>query len=403
MKLALPLLHSRRTALVLVTVLVLLSSALASPKFKVLHRFYAGDNNNGGLWGGLTLDHKGNLYGTTWGGGRYGRGAVFQLSPHTGGRWKLKVLHSFSSNDGLLRYATLLLTGDGKLYGTTFREVYSMTPSSQGWDFNILANYGSDAGVILDQAGSLYGNIGPGDFGEGAVTELIRGSGGWTQNYIYSFCQASYCPDGAVPVSGVIFDDKGNLYGTTEYGGTGQLGGLGGGTAYELKHEADGTWQHVVLHDFPAFHGDGFYVHNGLVLDKSGNLFGAAAQGGSIDCGTVFKLTRGPKGWKESVLHDFIEPKSGCGPSRVTFDAAGNLYGTAMGGVGDCNGGCGVAFKLAPGAKGKWQYSVLHRFIDSDGAIPDSGVIVDKKGNLYGTTGLGGGGHSVGVVFEITP
>jgi uncharacterized repeat protein (TIGR03803 family) len=371
----------------------------------VLSHFCAGNNNNGGLWGGLTLDAKGNLYGTTWGGGTYGRGTVFELSPVSGGRWKKKVLHSFNNSDGVLRYSTLFLDSRGDLYGTTDLEVFEMTPASNGWNFGILENnYGSWAGVVLDQAGNLYGNIGPGEYSEGAVTELVRGSDGWTQSYLYSFCQEAYCPDGSTPVSGVIFDSAGNLYGSTEYGGTGQLGGLGGGTAYELKHKPDGTWQHVVLHNFPAFRGDGFYVYNGLVLDKSGNLYGAAAQGGSIDCGTVFKLTHVAKGWKESILHDFKQPTSGCGPSRVTFDAVGNLYGTTVGGGGgDCNGGCGVVFKLTPSSDGKWTYSALHRFKDYDGAVPDSGVILDQKGNLYGTTGLGGGGSSVGVVFEITP
>jgi uncharacterized repeat protein (TIGR03803 family) len=141
----------------------------------------------------------------------------------------------------------------------------------------------------------------------------------------------------------------------------------------------------------------------GLALDKSGNLYGATIQGGSTGCGMLFKLTHTTNGWKESVVHDFTQPTSGCGPSVLTFDQAGNLYGTAGGGTGQCEAGCGVAFKLTPGSGGKWNYSVLHHFTGNDGAYPDAGVILDKKGNLYGTTELGGGGHSVGVVFEITP
>ena len=141
----------------------------------------------------------------------------------------------------------------------------------------------------------------------------------------------------------------------------------------------------------------------GIVLDKSGDLYGATMQGGSVDCGVVFKLTHGAKGWKESILHDFTQPKSGCGPSQLTFDTGGNLYGTAGGGTGQCEAGCGVVFKLTPGAGGKWNYSVLHNFTGDDGAYPDAGFILDQKGNLYGTTELGGGGTSVGVMFEITP
>ena len=399
-------------AIILLLVPVALARGSGS-KFKILHRFYAGQNNGGGAWGGLTFDGMGSLYGTTWGGGVNGEGTVFELAPSVKGSWKIKVLHSFDPRtEGNDPRGTLIFDGDATLYGTTSLNgangaggtVFKMTRTSGDWTFSVIDDYGSSAGVVLDQAGNLYGNIGPGDYSEGAVTELVPGSDGWTQSYLYSFCQKAYCPDGSAPVSGVIFDSAGNLYGSTEYGGTGQLGGLGGGTAYELKHKPDGTWQHVVLHNFPAFRGDGFYVYNGLVLDESGNLYGAAAQGGSIDCGTVFKLTHVAKGWKESILHDFKQPTSGCGPSRVTFDAVGNLYGTTVGGgVGDCNGGCGVVFKLTPSSDGKWTYSALHRFKDYDGAVPDSGVILDQKGNLYGTTGLGGGGSSVGVVFEITP
>ncbi|HWY58848.1 MAG TPA: choice-of-anchor tandem repeat GloVer-containing protein [Terriglobales bacterium] len=398
-------------ALVMSMVFVLLSGAWGSTKFKVLHRFYAGKNNNGGLYASLTLDAKGNLYGTTWGGGVYANGTLFELVPTVGGSWRIKVLHSFDpSTDGDSPSGALFVKGDATLYGTTSAggehggTVFQMTRTSGSWTFEVIDSYGSRGGVVLDQTGNLYGNVGPGEYDyNGAVTELVDSSGVWTQSYLYSFCAKPGCPDGSIPVSGVIFDGAENLYGTTEYGGMGQLGGLGGGTAYELKHKSDGTWEHLVLHNFPAFNGDGFRLLAGLVLDKSGNLYGATIQGGSAGCGMVFKLTHGANGWKESVVHDFIQPTSGCGPSGVTFDQAGNLYGTAGGGTGQCEAGCGVVFKLTHNSGSKWNYSVLHHFTGNDGAYPDAGVILDPKGNLYGTTELGGGGHSVGVVFEITP
>ena len=404
---------SERVVLALIIALLLFPGAWAKPKLKVLHRFYTGNNNNGGVWGGLTFDAKGNLYGTTWGGGVSGEGTVFELK-HTGkDQWKAKVLHSFDPKvEGNNAMGTLLFDGDNTLYGTTSLNgphvggtVFQMTRDSGSWTFSVIDDYGSQGGVILDQAGNLYGNIGPGEYEEGAVTELVPGSGGWTQNYLYSFCDAPHCPDGEAPLSGVIFDDAGNLYGTTEYGGTDLGGGLGGGTAYEMKLNSDGTWKHIVLHSFPAYTGDGMTLYAGMTLDKSGNLYGSTADGGSsINCGVVFKLTHGARGWTESLLHDFRQLQDGCQPSRLTFDKAGNLYGTTVsGGIGDCSGGCGLVFKLTPQADGKWQYSVLHRFDDRDGAVPDAGVILDTKGNIYGTTGLGGGGTSVGVVFEITP
>lgn len=410
MKLSLLIPYKKPCALVISLVLVMLSNASANPEFKVLHRFYAGKNNNGGAYAGLTLDAKGHLYGTTWGGGAYGNGTVFELVPAVKGSWRINVQHSFNRSDGASPWGTLTFDGRSTLYGTTSLDgpngvgtVFEMTRSSGGWTFQLIDDYGSRGGVVLDQAGNLYGNVGPGDYDNGAVTQLTPNSDGWTQSYLYSFCNKPHCPDGAIPVSGVIFDAAGNLYGTTEYGGMGQLGGLGGGTAYQLKRESDGTWEHSVLHNFPAFQGDGFHLLDGLVLDKLGDLYGATIQGGSTGCGMLFKLTHGANGWKESVVHDFTQPTNGCGPSAVAFDQAGNLYGTAGGGTGQCEAGCGVVFKLTPGSGGKWNYSVLHHFTGNDGAYPDAGVILDKKGNLYGTTELGGGGHSVGVVFEITP
>jgi len=392
------------------------ANAWGGAKFKVLHHFYAGKNNNGGLYGGLTLDSKGNLYGTTWGGGG-GSGTVFELMPSSEGVWTEKVLHSFDwRKEGNAPLGILLFDGDSTLYGTTsingpsgVGAVFQLTYASGVWNSSVIADYGSHAGVVFDQAGNLYGNIGPGEYDEGAVTELVPGAGGWTQSYLYSFCRkVNPCLDGDAPISGVVFDSAGNLYGTTEYGGK----GIGGdwGTAYELKKQSDGTWRHILLHSFPASANDGKLVYGGLVLDKSGNLYGTTLQGGGkgcgegTGCGTVYELAPTAKGWKETVLYNFPNPKNGAGPSSsLTFDAFGNLWGTAAGGTGQCNGGCGVVFKMTPGSNGQWTYSVVHQFTGNDGAYPNASVVFDSKGNLYGTTELGGGGNSVGVVFEITP
>lgn len=138
-----------------------------------------------------------------------------------------------------------------------------------------------------------------------------------------------------------------------------------------------------------------------------GNLYGTTAEGGKNGSGTVFKLTPAASGpWKETILYDFPQFKNGGGPSStLTFDKAGNLYGTAVGGIGPCPSGCGVIFKLSLGSNPKWQYSVLHRFTDAtnDGAEPFSGLIFDKtEKHLYGTTAFGGT-YNQGVVYEITP
>jgi hypothetical protein len=395
--------------------------AWGGAKFKVLHRFYAGKKNNGGLYGGLTLDGEGNLYGTTWGGGTNGEGTIFGLMPSGEGLWAEKVLHSFDRRtDGAEPRGTLLFHGDATLYGTTGLDgpngdgtVFEMVYASGVWNSSVIDGYGSHAGVILDLAGNLYGTISPGKHGDGAVTELVRGVDGWRENILHSFCSRLYCTDGSVPVAGVRFDRAGNLYGTTEYGGHSSYchgGAIGCGVVFELMSAADSSWKERVLHIFPANENDGSLPHGGLVLDKSGKLYGTTEQGGGqgcgagTGCGTVYRLTPTAKGWKETVLYNFANAKNGAGPSSsLTFDALGNLWGTAGGGTGRCEGGCGVVFKMTPGFNGNWTYSVAHRFTGNDGAYPNASVVFDSQGNLYGTTELGGGRNSVGVVFEITP
>jgi hypothetical protein len=147
---------------------------------------------------------------------------------------------------------------------------------------------------------------------------------------------------------------------------------------------------------------DGLDAYDGLVFDGLGNLYGTTNQGGSntcgeTHCGTVFKLTPTRTGhWKHTVLYDFPEPANGSNPtSGVIFGKAGNLYGTAGGGSGSCSGGCGVVYKLTPSTGGKWKYTVLHEFTGQDGFYPDGGVVLDGKGNVYGT--------AYDVVYEITP
>jgi hypothetical protein len=172
-----------------------------------------------------------------------------------------------------------------------------------------------------------------------------------------------------------------------------------------MTPNSNGTWMYRVLHRFAAFPNDGRYPYAGLLVDKSGVVYGATYLGGPLGNGTVFKLSRSSKGqWKQTVLYDFPNCANGCGPdTSLVFDKAGNLYGTGGGGNTVCGGGgyyCGVVFKLTPQAKGKWKYSALHKFNSTDGAGA-SGVIVDGKGNLFGTT-ITGGTHNFGVAFEIT-
>jgi uncharacterized repeat protein (TIGR03803 family) len=185
---------------------------------------------------------------------------------------------------------------------------------------------------------------------------------------------------------------------------TGLSGAHNLGVVYELSPRTDGGWKKRILHDF-CFKGppncqDGHTPGVGaLTMDSSGNVYGTTAGGGCCG-GTVFRLTRQADGrWKETVLYDFRGGASGFEPGAgVVLDKAGNLYGTTIYG-GSC---CGVVFKLSPKENGKWKYTVLHTFTGYDGAQPDANLIRDDNGNLYGTTATGGAGGA-GVAFELTP
>jgi uncharacterized repeat protein (TIGR03803 family) len=397
---------------VLALVLLLVPVALAGTSYKVLHAFGKG-NDGGGVFAGVVFDANGNLYGTTAGGGAYGYGTVFALKHGSGGNWTETSLHSFCveshCTDGALPFASLVFDAAGNLYGTAgggnrdSGVVFELSPASNSpsnWNFEVLYEAGSAATLILDQAGNLYGPMGPGQNGKGAVTELSPGSNGWTETYLYSFCPKplNHCLDGDAPDTALTWDAKGNLYGGTLSGGTAGLGVL-----FELVHKSGG-WKDRVLHNFPAYSGDGWNPHGPLILDQQGNIYGTTSLGGTVGAGTVFKLTRGANGlWKETILSDFPDAfQNGGGPvAGVIFDRSGNLWGTTSGG-GDPTCQCGVVFKLTPGAKGKWKYTVIHRFHYTDGFDPEAGLILDSKGNLYGTT-ANGGKYGGGVVFEITP
>jgi uncharacterized repeat protein (TIGR03803 family) len=317
------------------------------------------------------------------------------------------VLHSFNCKDeeGCVPEAGLALDAAGDLYGRTtssvsgFGSVFELKPSSGGWRLSVLYDHGGPSNLLLDQAGNLYGTLGPGKYDSGAVGELVRDQG-WKEHWLYSFCPQYPCVDGAEPFAGVKWGQDGSLYGTTISGGS-----VGYGVVFQLTPQPGGTWQETLLHSFPATKNDGEKLYDGVVLDKAGNLYGATYQGGSTNCGVIFKLSPKADGkWDEAILYDFPNTAEGCIANTLTFDRKGNLWGTAeSGGTGQPCGGCGVVFEMTPAAKGKWKYSVVHDFTGTDGAYPAAAVIFDKQGNLYGTTELGGPGHSVGVVFEITP
>ncbi len=218
---------------------------------------------------------------------------------------------------------------------------------------------------------------------------------------MYNFCAQTNCADGWIPSAGLIFDAAGNLYGTTGLGGTD-----GVGTVFELTR-AGGGWTEQVLYNFGT---DGAYPGGGLTFDSAGNLYGTTGEGGIHILGTVFELTPTVGGgWTETVLHNFGSGTDGAYPGAgVTFDAAGNLYGTTQygGTYNSCSGGCGTVFELTPTAGGGWTEQVLLNFNGTGGANPYAGLIFDGAGNLYGTTQFtydNCSGFYCGTVFELMP
>jgi uncharacterized repeat protein (TIGR03803 family) len=340
----------------------------------VLHSFQLAEGANPGTNGGLIFDKAGNLYGVG-GGGAYGDGTVFELSPSSGGVWTITVLHDFSygGTDGFSPTGSLTFDAAGNLYGTT------------GW---------GGTGPCTSEFDLV---------GCGTVFELSpQAGGGWSEKVLHSFGNGT---DGTFPTAGLVFDAAGNLYGVTYEGGTGSClrgGNAGCGTVFELTSKGDGHWDEKVLHNFTGT--DGSWPVGSLVLDAAGNLYGMTNGGGRAGWGTAYELKHGPKGvWGEKILYSFSQNgSSGAAPySGLIFDVAGNLYGTtsAYG-----KGGYGTAFKLAPTSTGRWTETTLHNFGSGrrDGNIPLDSLIFDATGNLYGTTSSGG--SSVwGTVFQIKP
>ena len=407
-------------------------SASAASKLKLLHRFSNSGNDGYNPYDRPVLDEAGNLYGTTEFGGDGsecppGCGVVFRLHP-SNGQWQ-EIKYSLG-RDTAYPQGGLVLDKQGHIYGTavgyaSYGSVFEVTYSGGRWHKQILYEFkGNTDGawpkstLILDTLGNLYGTtIAGGGRGScdiygaaycGTVFKLAPNStGGWTESLLYSFAGGN---DGAYPQAGSLtFDGKGNLYGATDAGGgTGCTDNLGCGIVFKLSPNSDGSWTETILHDFSGG-SDGGVPSGSLVFDEKGNLYGEAGGGGTFGDGVVFEMSGSRDGWRETVLYNFAGGSDGNGPSGgVVFDKAGNLYGsTGAGGNGGCynDEGCGTVFELKP-SSGGWSETVLYTFTGSnkiDGALPQ-GVILDKKGNLFGTGfDYSGGYYGPGTVFEITP
>jgi len=265
----------------------------------VIHNFNSRDGQ--APQSSLILDLAGNLYGTSFVGGAYGLGVAFELMPKGGGVWTEKVLHSFGhGQDGSYCEAGLILDRAGNLYGTTVNggtynegTVFELTSTGGVWSETILHNFSSNstdgyqpyAGLIFDAVGNLYGTtFAGGTRGYGTVFELMPSAGGnWTEKALHSFNGTA--TGGAFAEGGLIFDDLGNLYGTTVGGGP-----SGFGMVFKLAPNAGGNWSMKVLHSFNGK--DGYLPRTGLAIDAFGNLFATTTSGGAYKQGTVFEIKR---------------------------------------------------------------------------------------------------------------
>jgi uncharacterized repeat protein (TIGR03803 family) len=263
-----------------------------------LHNFVPGDAAAVPL-AGLTSDAAGNLFGTA-GIATDGYGAVFELSPVARCGWNYSVIHTFGGHtwDGANPYSTVVLDSLGHLYGMT------------------AAGGASGAGVV---------------FG------MTPTASGWKESVIYNFKGGT---DGQAPFGNLTLGAPGHLYGTTLLGGTAAQG-----TAFEVGLFSGGQWREHVIHSFGSYSGDSLNPTGSLVIDGSGNLFGASI-GGAYGNGAVFELTPSDAGWNEKLVYSFLPPhNSSLAPlNNVILDSAGNLYGVAPGGAKNE----GVVFEVMP-------------------------------------------------------
>lgn len=280
------------------------------------------------------------------------------------------VLHQFTgqNGDGYSPYAPLALGPGGTLYGTTY------------------------GGGDLSCSGSL-------GQGCGAVYQEKYTKGEWTYSTIYSF-QGGL--QGVLNYSSLALDSVGRVYGVTDSGSPGII--------FRLSPVAQGQpWHYTPLYEFKD-QGDGQYPLTPLQLDSAGAIYGAT-QSGSLStcpngCGAIFQIVPPViKGgaWTERTLYQFTGGSDGGTPSTMIMDKSGVIYGTtSYAGItnGECGGGCGVVFRLAPSGSGGWTYSVIYSFTGFPDGMPYGSLVEDASGNLYGVAFQILGGPEI---YKLTP
>jgi len=250
--------------------------------------------------------------------------------------------------------------------------------------------------LVFDNAGNLYGTTFSGGYkSNGTVFELSPSAGGaWTEKIIYTFAGGN---DGANPSAGLIIDLTGNLYGTAMNGGNKACSG-GCGTTFRLHPTPSGQWQFKVLHQFKG--SDGANPDQILTVDSNGYLYGATRTGGSSNVGVIYQLFQLPHStiYEFDVLHDFTGGADGAYPLTPTITIGSFFYGVAGGGG---EFGKGTAFELFSTPYGPWNFQLLYAFSDAGGYAPESPLNYGLSSGFYGLSS-GGGDFGLGTLYELT-
>lgn len=375
----------------------------------------------------LIADGHGNYFGTAIG----GNGSVFELTPAAGGGWSVTTIYAFPGATGPYYPDGIVMDSSGNIFvacaeGPPYGSIAELSPNGAGGYtektiFHFNGTNGRDplGMLVLDSSGNIYGTTNAGgqcsaeSVGCGVAYELSPQTGGtWKEKILYRF--GAFAGDGEFPAGGLVFDRKGNLYGTTQGGGlTGcPNANVSCGTVFELMHTTQG-WTEKILHRLNIAEGE--YPWDAPTIDAAGNLYVTAYEGGAELFGSIFELTPTSEGeWKFHLIHSFSDFATGAIlVAGVTLDATGSLIvSTQDGGVDrlpcvsrGTNAGCGTVWKFTPTGTGKWSSKLLYVFSGgSDGRqLDDLRLVLDGSGNIFGVAAYGGDANSDGTIFEITP
>lgn len=382
-----------------------LTASVAAADEVVLHRF--AERNDAHPSSPLVVGPDGDLYGVAAGAQSPG-GAVFKMHRTPDGRWNETILHAFGAtpNDGSFPEGGLTFDKAGNIYGTTewggafkYGTVYKLTRNrNDNWNEKVLYSFinGSDgampaSGVVFDQFGDLWGTTLNGG-AWGTIFELLPTGGEWELDTIFDF-NGSW--SGANPFGQLRTDAHGNIWGTTADGGN------GGGVVFEVSHSQYG-WSVQIVYSFPNCCDASHPYYGPLVFDNSGNVYGASAGGGQYGYGAVFKLTETNGGWSETVVYSFLGQDDGAYPyGGLTFVDDNHLIGVT---IDRGKKSFGTIFELIQ-TNNTWAATVLHSFDFVDGASASNALLRWSDRTLFGVTFAGGvpgcNLDGCGVFFEL--